>query len=170
MTYKSGSENEVLGLGRATISGLDIPFPLLRVELSSNNDGIESTVFLDTNDFVDVIEVITQVLVVGVVVGPVPGVVYLGPGELILWDFRVNAGSGVAVPSPGATRIVAGLKDDRLQAAVAESLEHENTSYVVSWCMRPVEDGHLPKPAPTINASTSRFSAYGPDLSVWTAE
>jgi hypothetical protein len=133
ITYKAGSKDEVLGLGRATICGLNIPFPLLRIELGFNYDGVESTVLLDTNYLVDVIEVITQVFVVGVVIGPVPCLVYLGPRELVLRDFGVDAGAGVTVPSPSATRIVTGLENDRLQPAVAEGLEHEDTGYIISW-------------------------------------
>lgn len=114
VTYKASSEDEVLGLGRATICSLNIPFPLLRIELSFNHDGVESAVLFNTNYLVDVIEVVAQVFVVGVVVGPVPCLVYLRPRELVLRDFGVDAGAGVAVPSPGTTRIVAGLENDRL--------------------------------------------------------
>lgn len=127
MTYKSGSEDEELGLGRAIICSLDIPFPLLRIELGFNHDGVESAVLLDTNYLVDVIEVITQVLVVRVVVRPVPRVVYLGPGELVLRDLGIDTGAGIAVPSPGATCVVACLENGGLQTAIAEGLEHENT-------------------------------------------
>lgn len=169
-SYKAGSEDEVLGVGRLTICRLNIPFPLCRIELSSNNDSIESTVLLHTNYLVDVVEVSTQVFVVGVVVGPVPCVVYFGPIELVLRNFGVDSGAGVAVPAPGATRIIAGLENDCLQTAIAEGLEHEDTGYLISWWMKSVRDGDLPKPAPTIKASTSRFLAYGPVLSAWTAE
>jgi hypothetical protein len=79
-----------------------------------------------------VIEVITQILVVGVVIGPIPCLVYLRPRELVLRDFGVDAGAGVAVPSPSATRIVAGLENYRLQSAITQSLEHKNTGYFVS--------------------------------------
>lgn len=132
IAHKAGSKDEILGLGRATIGSLDIPFALLCIELSSNHDGVERAVLLDTNYFIHVIEVITQVLVVGVVVGPIPRVVDLGPRELVLGDFRVDTGAGVAIPSPGATHVVAGLENDRLQTAIAKGLEHENTGYLVS--------------------------------------
>lgn len=132
MTYKAGSEDKVLSLCRATICSLDIPFPLLRIEVGFNYDGVESAVLLDTNYLVDMIEVITQVFVVRVVVGPVPCIVYLGPRKLVLRDFGVDAGAGVAVPSPGATRIVASLENDCFQATITEGFEHENTGYLVS--------------------------------------
>jgi len=133
ITYKASSKNKVFGLGRATICGLNVPFPLVRIELGSNHDGVESAVLFDTHYLVDVIEVLTQILIVGVVIGPVPCLVYLGPRELVLRDFGVDAGAGVAVPSPSATSIVAGLENNRLQSAITESLEHENTGYFVSW-------------------------------------
>lgn len=107
-----------------------MPFPLLGIEVCFNHDGVECAVLLDTDYLVDVIEVITQVLVVRVVVGPVPCVVYLGPSELVLRDFGVDAGARVAVPSPGATGVVAGFENDCLQAAIAEGLEHEDTGYM----------------------------------------
>lgn len=132
MTYEAGSKDKVLSLGRATICGLNIPFPLLRIELGFNHDGVESTILLDTNYLVDVIEIITQVFVVGVVIRPIPCIVYLGPREFVLRNFGVDAGAGVAVPSPSATRIVAGLENDRLQPVIAEGLEHEDTGYFVS--------------------------------------
>lgn len=153
-TYKAGSQDEVLSRGRATICGLDMPFPLLRIELGFNHDGVESTVLLDTDYLVDVIEVIPQVFVVGVVIGPVPCVVYLGPRELVLRDLGVDTGAGVAVPSPSAPCIVPGLENDRLQPAVTEGLEHEDTGYLVSWWIYLLRIGDLPKPAPTIKAST----------------
>jgi hypothetical protein len=159
MTYKAGSEDEVLGLGRASICSLDTPFPLVGLELGSNHDGVESAVLLNTNHFVDVIEVSTQGFVVGVVGGPVPCLVYLRPRKLVLRDFGVDGGTWVAVPSPGAANVVTGLENDRLQAAIAECLEHENTGFLVSWWMKTVRDGDLPNPAPTIKASTSRLSA-----------
>lgn len=168
--YKAGSEDKIFGFGHATICSLNIPFPLLRIELGFNHNGVESAVLFDTNYLVDVIKVITQVFVVRVVAGPVPCLVYLGPRELILRDFGVYASAGVAVPSPGATRIVASLENDRFQAAIAESLKHEDTGYQVSWWTELIINGELPKPAPTTKASTSRFSAYGPVLSTWTAE
>lgn len=112
-----------------------MPFSFLCIELGLNHDGVESAVLLDTNYLVDMIEIITQIFVVGVVIGPVPCIVYFWPSELVLRDFGVDTGARVAVPSPSATRIVAGLENDRLQSAIAEGLEHEDTGYFVSWCM-----------------------------------
>lgn len=170
MTHKAGSENKVFGLGRATICSFDVPFPLFQIECGPNNNAVESAVLLDTNYPVDVVKVSTQVFVVRVVAGPVPCLVYFGPRELILRNFGVDAGARVAVPSPGATQIVTGLENDRFQAAIAEGLEHEDTGYLVSREMMHASYADLPKPAPTTKASTSRFLAYGPVLSVWDTE
>lgn len=133
MTYKAGSEDKVFGLGRATICSLNIPFPFLHIELGFNHNGVESAILFGTDYLVDVIKVITQVFIVRVVVGPVPCLVYLRPRELVLRDFGVDTGAEVAVPSPGATCIVASLENDHFQAAIAEGLEHEDTGYLVSW-------------------------------------
>jgi hypothetical protein len=144
-TYKASSEDEVLGLGRPTICRPNIPFPLRRIELSPNHDSIESAVLLHTDYLVDVVEVSTQVFVVGVVVGPVPCVVYLGPSELVLRNFGVDGGAGVAVPAPGTPRIITGLENDCLQTAIAEGLEHEDTGYLISWWMKSVRGWELTK-------------------------
>lgn len=71
-------------------------------------------------------EVGAQVGEVGVVVAPVPRLPDLGPRELVLWHLRFYAGAWVAVPTPGAAEIAAGLENDCLVAAVPEGFEHEN--------------------------------------------
>lgn len=124
-SYKASSKDEILSLGRATIRSLDVPFPLAYIELGSDHDGVKSAVFLDPNDLVNMIKIVPQVLVVGVIVGPVPCIIYLGPRELVLRDFRVYTGTGVTVPSPGTTCVTGSLKDDGLQPAIAQGFEQK---------------------------------------------
>lgn len=112
MNDKTDSEDEVFGLGRVTICSFYIPFSLPRIELGLNHNRVESAVLFDTNYLVDVIRVIAQDFVARVVVGPIPRLVYLGPVERVLWDFGIDAGAWVAVPSPGTTCIIASLEND----------------------------------------------------------
>lgn len=149
---------------------MDTPFALLCIKLGPNYNRVECTVLLDTNYFIDMIKIIAEILIVRVIVGPVPGLVHFRPREFVLRDLGVDAGPRVAVPSPGATGIVTGLKNNRLQAAIPKSLEHKDAGYPVSLYTTRTCHCNLPKPAPTTKASTSRFSAYGPVLSLWLSE
>jgi hypothetical protein len=97
--------------------------------VSANHDRVKGAVLLDANNLVDVVKVLAQVLVGRIVAGPVPRLPNLGPGELILGNLGVDASSGVAVPSPSASGVVASLEDDCLEAAVPESFEHKDASY-----------------------------------------
>lgn len=126
--YKSGSKNQVLGLCDAAILGADDPLAAGSVKVAADDDGVEGGILLDPDNLVDVLKIGTEVLVVGIVVGPVPGFPDLRPGELILRDLGVDAGAGVAVPAPGAAQAVASLEDGRLQTAISECLEHEDAS------------------------------------------
>lgn len=127
-TYKSSSKNQVLGLRDATIFGAHIPLASGGVEIRANNNSVEGAVLLDADYLVDMVEIISQICVRGIVAWPIPRVPNLGPRKLILGDLRVNTGAGVAVPTPGASSVISCLEDHSLITAVSEGFEHEDTS------------------------------------------
>jgi hypothetical protein len=170
-TYESSSQDQVLGLGRAPVFGPHMPAPLVLVKLGPRHARVEGAVLLHLQHLVAVVKVRPQIPVVRVVGRPVPRLPHLGERQLVLGHLAVHARARIAVPPPRAARVASRLVDDRLQAAVAERLEHEDagcggvvnihhhrgtsgTTQEMEWqrCRR-----GLPKPAPTISASTSRL-------------
>lgn len=126
-THKSGSKDKELGLGRTTVCAPDNPAARLGVEFPTDDNGVEGRVLLDTNHFVDMLKVLSKVLVVGVVVGPVPSLPDFGPGQLILRNLRVYTRSRVAVPSPSTSKTIPGLEDDSFVSSIPEGLEHKDS-------------------------------------------
>lgn len=131
-THETSSEDHIFSFRCTSVSRVDYPSPVLCIKLGSNDNSVESAVLLYADHFVDVIKVVTKVLIIGVIVWPIPSIVYLGPRELILGNFRVNASARVAVPSPSTSGIVACLENYRLHAPITQGLEHEDTGYIVS--------------------------------------
>lgn len=72
------SDNEESCFGIAAICSLDLPFPLVRVEVGVGHYGAECTVFTEITHLVDMVEVRLQFMPVWIVGGPVPGIVDFG--------------------------------------------------------------------------------------------
>lgn len=98
---EAGADDEVLGFGGATVCGLDVPASFLGVELGVNDNTFEGGLTFDVEDSVARVEVIAEIVIVGVVVRPVVSLDDLGNTQLILWNFRVDHGARVAIPTPG---------------------------------------------------------------------
>jgi hypothetical protein len=103
---EAGRHNKVFCPGSTTIGSLDGPFTIIGVELSIYHHTVKGSLFLDAEDFVTMVKVCAQILVVGVVARPNPILVSLWDRELVLWDFRINARTRVAVPSPGPAEVL----------------------------------------------------------------
>lgn len=69
---EAGSDDEVFGFCCAAIGCLDGPFPFGLVELGVDYNAFKGTVLLDFKHFVDMVEIVSQLLVVGVIGGPRP--------------------------------------------------------------------------------------------------
>lgn len=169
--YKSGPQDDELGLAGAAIGRVHNPPSRFLVKMGPYNDGVEGAVFLDVQDLVDMVEVRSDLLVVRICRRPVEVFPHFWPAELVLGDGRVNTSTRVAVETPGASQVVASLEDNGLEAPFPERFEREDTA----WCahrVSPCSTNVVPcgqlileyvlKPPPTIMASTSRLSAYGP--------
>jgi len=100
--------------------------------LSSDNNSIECAILLYANNLVDVIKIATQVLIVGIIVRPIPSIVYFRPRELIFGNFGVNPSTRITVPSPSTSGVFTSLENHSLHAPVAKSLKHEDTGFLVS--------------------------------------
>jgi hypothetical protein len=61
-----------------------VPFARRFLELGIDNYALERTVLLDVEDFVDVVEVSSKLLVVGVICAPCPVLPYLWDGVFVL--------------------------------------------------------------------------------------
>ena len=68
---KAGADDQVLRFGCAAVCGLYMPASLVSGELGLSNDALKSGVGFDVENFVAGVEVISEIMVVGVVVGPV---------------------------------------------------------------------------------------------------
>ena len=106
---EASADNEVLRFGIAIICSLDVPASLIGLELSFGDNTFESCIFLEVEDLVAGVEIVSQVVIVGIVVWPVvsktcqqsshPRPRYnarfdnLGNVQLVLGDFRVDHGS-----------------------------------------------------------------------------
>lgn len=128
-TYKSGTEDDKSGLAGAAVGGLDDPFPSVCVEVGSNNYSVEGAVLLDIHDLVHMVKVRPDLLVIRVICCPVPVLIHLRPGELVLGDSRVDTCSRIAVESPGTSQVIAGFEENSLEAALSEPLERENAAW-----------------------------------------
>lgn len=100
ITHKSGAQDKVFGFGYTTILGANEPTATFCVELGTNNDSVERTVLLDIEDFINMVEICSELCIVGVVCGPVPVLPHLRETELVLGNFGVNSCSWITVPSP----------------------------------------------------------------------
>lgn len=83
-TYESGTEDDESSLAGAAVGRVNNPLARLPVEAGSCYNGVEGTVFLDIHDLVNMVKISSNLLVIWVVCRPVPRVVHIGPGELIL--------------------------------------------------------------------------------------
>lgn len=100
-THETSRDDEMLAFAQSPVFCFDMPFALSNIELCTNNNSLEGAILLDVEDFVDVIKISSQLLVVWIIGGPCPVLVYFWPRELILRYLRVNSRSRIAVPSPG---------------------------------------------------------------------
>jgi hypothetical protein len=105
-----------------------VPLSLASLEVRTNNYRVKGTILLDLYNLVDMIKVVSEILVSRIVARPIPSIVDLRPRELILRNFGVDRCTGVAVPAPCATEIIAGFEDDGLEATVTKGLEHVYSS------------------------------------------
>lgn len=81
------SHNQVLALGQSPIFGLDMPFALASVKLSTNHNCLKGAVLAQIEDAIHMIEIGTKLFVGGVIGRPIPIFVRLRPGELVLGYF-----------------------------------------------------------------------------------
>lgn len=79
-----------------------MPATTLSIKLAAYNNSVESDILLDTNDLVNMVKVSAKISVGRIIARPSPGIINLGPAEFIFRDFRVDTGTGVAIPSPSA--------------------------------------------------------------------
>jgi hypothetical protein len=104
-----------------------MPFALTGLKLGTDDYSVEGTILLDLHHFVDVVEIVTEILISWVVARPSPSVVHLRPRELVLRDLGVHGCTRVTVPSPCTSEIVACFEDDSLEPSIAKRLEHVYT-------------------------------------------
>lgn len=156
--YKSSAQDEILCFRGTTILSSNGPLASSSIKLSTDDNGIERAVLLDVENLVDVIKIISQILVRRVVGLPIPRLPHFGPRELVLRHFRVDPGARVAVPTPGAARVIASFVNDGLESLIPKGFEHKDASCERGLADIEVVDGSvdIPKPAPTTRASTSK--------------
>lgn len=81
---EAGCHYEVLALCKSPVFRLDVPFALRFLKLGIDNYTLERAVLLDVEDSVDMVEVGSKLLVVGVVCAPRPVLPYLWDGVFVL--------------------------------------------------------------------------------------
>jgi hypothetical protein len=95
LTHKTSSNNQILARGHTSVFSPHRPFPRTSVELRANDNRLERTVLLNIQHLVDMIEVGSELFIVGIVGRPCPVSVYLRPGVLVFGYFGVDTGTGV---------------------------------------------------------------------------
>ena len=130
---ETSGDDEVFGLGGSTIGGLDVPATFFSVELSIDDNAVESRFFFDAEDFVAVIEIRTQVFVGWVVGGPGPVFPGFRDGELVFGNFRVNPSTGIAVPSPCPPKIIASFIDHGVESGFLQLIPAEDASKTTTY-------------------------------------
>lgn len=68
---EASADDQILGFCSAAVCSLDIPAPFIGVELRLGNNALESSVALDIQHSVTSIEIVPQVVIVGVIIWPV---------------------------------------------------------------------------------------------------
>jgi len=96
---KPRRNNKKSALRNPSIFSLNMPFPFLSIELRANDDRFKRALFAEIQHLITMVKVGAELLVVWVVGRPIPVFVYFRPTEFVLWDFRVDACAGVAVPT-----------------------------------------------------------------------
>ena len=110
---EASADDEVLRFGVSTICSLDVPASLIGLELSFGDNTLEGCIFLEVEDLVAGVEIVSQVVIVGIVVWPVVSEKcqqssHQKPGysarfdnlrnvQLVFGDFRVDHGSSYEV-------------------------------------------------------------------------
>ena len=68
---EASADDEILRFGSPAICGLNMPASLIGLELSFGDNTLESCIFLKAEDLVAGVEVVPQVVIVGIVVRPI---------------------------------------------------------------------------------------------------
>ena len=71
LSCEASADDEVLRFGVSTICSLDVPASLIGLELSFGDNTLEGCIFLEVEDLVAGVEIVSQVVIVGIVVWPV---------------------------------------------------------------------------------------------------
>jgi hypothetical protein len=126
--YKSSSDDEILCLCNTSVFSLYMPLSFRRFELRTGHDRFERAILLDIENLVDMVKVSSEFLIIRIVGSPCPIFVHLWPRELILRHFRINSGSGIAIPAPSSTEIGASFVNYSPKTMLSESFETEDTT------------------------------------------
>jgi len=68
---KAGADDQIFGFSSSAIGCFDVPTSFLSVELSIDNNTLKSGLALDVENPITGVEVVSQVVIVGVVVRPI---------------------------------------------------------------------------------------------------
>ena len=71
---KTSTDDQILRFGGASVCSVDMPAALIGVELGFGDDTLESGVGFDVQDLVTGVEVIAEIVVVGIIVRPIVSV------------------------------------------------------------------------------------------------
>jgi hypothetical protein len=90
--------------------------------MSSCHNSVEGAVLLDTDYFINMVKVSSEICVGGVVGWPIPCFPHFGPRKLVFGDLGVDTCPRVTIPSPGTSEVASCLVDDGLVSTVAKGL------------------------------------------------